>query len=395
MKTKTKDIATLAVHAGNQSDPVTNAIFTPIVTASSFIQPNLYEGGDFCYSRVSNPTRQAYESALAELESGIYATATASGMAATNIVMELLPKDAHIIAMKGVYGGTWRLFEKLKTRTTGATISYIDLNDEQSLMAAIQENTALIWIETPTNPLLELVDIAKVCRIAKARAITTCVDNTFASAWNHKPLEMGADMVMLSTSKYIGGHSDLIGGAVITNNETLASKLDFIKTTIGSIASPFDAYLALRGMKTLDLRMARKCGNALRVAEYLENHPAIASVYYPGLPSHPQHALCRQQMRSGGAVVTATLKGDIQSLKRFIGGLHYFVLAESLGGVESMINHSASMSHGSMSKEEREAIGVYDTTLRFSVGIEHIDDLLQDLDSAFAAMGIAQDNHHA
>ena len=395
MKTKTKDIATLAVHAGNQSDPVTNAIFTPIVTASSFIQPNLYEGGDFCYSRVSNPTRQAYESALAELESGIYATATASGMAATNIVMELLPKDAHIIAMKGVYGGTWRLFEKLKTRTTGATISYIDLNDEQSLMAAIQENTALIWIETPTNPLLELVDIAKVCRIAKARAITTCVDNTFASAWNHKPLEMGADMVMLSTSKYIGGHSDLIGGAVITNNETLASKLDFIKTTIGSIASPFDAYLALRGMKTLDLRMARQCGNALRVAEYLENHPAIASVYYPGLPSHPQHALCRQQMRSGGAVVTATLKGDIQSLKRFIGGLHYFVLAESLGGVESMINHSASMSHGSMSKEEREAIGIYDTTLRFSVGIEHIDDLLQDLDSAFAAMGIAQDNHHA
>ncbi|HGV3497008.1 TPA: PLP-dependent aspartate aminotransferase family protein [Klebsiella michiganensis] len=395
MKTKTKDIATLAVHAGNQSDPVTNAIFTPIVTASSFIQPNLYEGGDFCYSRVSNPTRQAYESALAELESGIYATATASGMAATNIVMELLPKDAHIIAMKGVYGGTWRLFEKLKTRTTGATISYIDLNDEQSLMAAIQENTALIWIETPTNPLLELVDIAKVCRIAKARAITTCVDNTFASAWNHKPLEMGADMVMLSTSKYIGGHSDLIGGAVITNNETLASKLDFIKTTIGSIASPFDAYLALRGMKTLDLRMARQCGNALRVAEYLENHPAIASVYYPGLPSHPQYALCRQQMRSGGAVVTATLKGDIQSLKRFIGGLHYFVLAESLGGVESMINHSASMSHGSMSKEEREAIGVYDTTLRFSVGIEHIDDLLQDLDSAFAAMGIAQDNHHA
>lgn len=239
---------------------------------------------------------------------GIYATATASGMAATNIVMELLPKDAHIIAMKGVYGGTWRLFEKLKTHTTGATISYIDLNDEQSLMANIQENTALIWIETPTNPLLELVDIAKVCRIAKEHAITTCVDNTFASAWNHKPLEMGADMVMLSTSKYVGGHSDLIGGAVITNNEALASRLDFIKTTIGSIASPFDAYLALRGMKTLDLRMERQCSNALRVAEYLENHPAIASVYYPGLPSHPQHQLCKKQMRSGGAVVTATLK---------------------------------------------------------------------------------------
>ncbi|AGJ88063.1 cystathionine gamma-lyase [Raoultella ornithinolytica B6] len=316
-------------------------------------------------------------------------------MAATNIVMELLPKDAHIIAMKGVYGGTWRLFEKLKTHTTGATISYIDLNDEQSLVNSIQENTALIWIETPTNPLLELVDIAKVCCIAKEHAITTCVDNTFASAWNHKPLEMGADIVMLSTSKYIGGHSDLIGGAVITNNEALASRLDFIKTTIGSIASPFDAYLALRGMKTLDLRMERQCSNAHRVAEYLEKHPAIASVYYPGLPSHPQHQLCKAQMRSGGAVVTATLKGDIQSLKRFIGGLHYFVLAESLGGVESMINHSASMSHGSMSKEEREAIGVYDTTLRFSVGIEHIDDLLQDLDIAFASMDITQGNYHA
>lgn len=392
MRNRDKNIATIAVHAGYQSGQVSNPIFTPIVTASSFIQPNLYEGGDFCYSRVSNPTRKTYESALAELEGGVYATATASGMAATNIVMELLPKDAHIVSMKGVYGGTWRLFEKLKTHTTGVTISYVDFNDEHSLVNSIQDNTALIWIETPTNPLLELVDIVKVCRIAKEHTITTCVDNTFASAWNHKPLEMGADIVMLSTSKYIGGHSDLIGGAVITNNEALASQLDFIKTTIGSVASPFDAYLALRGMKTLDLRMERQCGNALRVAEYLENHPAIASVYYPGLPSHPQHQLCRAQMRSGGAVVTATLKGDIQSLKRFIGGLNYFVLAESLGGVESMINHSASMSHGSMSKEEREAIGVYDTTLRFSVGIEYIDDLLQDLDVAFAAMDIAEDN---
>ncbi|VTN09573.1 Cystathionine beta-lyase [Raoultella terrigena] len=350
MKNKFKDIATLVVHAGNQIDPANNAIFTPIVTASSFIQPNLNEGGDFCYSRVSNPTRKAYESALAELEGGIYATATASGMAATNIVMELLPKDSHIIAMQGVYGGTWRLFDKLKGNTTGATVSYIDLNDEEKLIASIQENTNLIWIETPTNPLLELVDINKVCSIAKARGILTCVDNTFASAWNHQPLEMGADLVMLSTSKYIGGHSDLIGGAVIAHSELLAARLDFIKTTIGSIASPFDAYLALRGMKTLDVRMQRQCSNAQRIAEYLENHPAVARVYYPGLPSHPQHALCKKQMRSGGAVVTATLKGDLQGLKRFISGLRYFVLAESLGGVESMINHSASMSHAAMSK---------------------------------------------
>jgi cystathionine gamma-lyase len=395
MKNKFKDIATLVVHAGNQIDSANNAIFTPIVTASSFIQPNLNEGGDFCYSRVSNPTRKAYESALAELEGGIYATATASGMAATNIVMELLPKDSHIIAMQGVYGGTWRLFDKLKGNTTGATVSYIDLNDEESLIASIQENTNLIWIETPTNPLLELVDINKVCSIAKARGILTCVDNTFASAWNHQPLEMGADLVMLSTSKYIGGHSDLIGGAVIAHSELLAARLDFIKTTIGSIASPFDAYLALRGMKTLDVRMQRQCSNAQRIAEYLENHPAVARVYYPGLPSHPQHALCKKQMRSGGAVVTATLKGDLQGLKRFISGLRYFVLAESLGGVESMINHSASMSHAAMSKEEREAIGVYDTTLRFSIGIENVEDLLADLDAAFAAGARTQDGDHA
>lgn len=395
MKNKFKDIATLVVHAGNQIDPANNAIFTPIVTASSFIQPNLDEGGDFCYSRVSNPTRKAYESALAELEGGVYATATASGMAATNIVMELLPKDSHIIAMKGVYGGTWRLFDKLKANTTGVTVSYIDLNDEESLIASIQENTYLIWIETPTNPLLELVDINKVCTIAKAHGIFTCVDNTFASAWNHQPLEMGADLVMLSTSKYIGGHSDLIGGAVITNNEPLAARLDFIKTTVGAIASPFDAYLALRGMKTLDVRMQRQCGNARRIAEYLENHPAVARVYYPGLPSHPQHALCKKQMRSGGAVVTATLKGDVQGLKRFISGLRYFVLAESLGGVESMINHSASMSHAAMSKEEREAIGVYDTTLRFSAGIENVEDLIADLDTAFAASARTQDSDHA
>ncbi|MGS4819112.1 trans-sulfuration enzyme family protein [Raoultella terrigena] len=395
MKNKFKDIATLVVHAGNQIDPANNAIFTPIVTASSFIQPNLNEGGDFCYSRVSNPTRKAYESALAELEGGIYATATASGMAATNIVMELLPKDSHIIAMQGVYGGTWRLFDKLKGNTTGATVSYIDLNDEEKLIASIEENTNLIWIETPTNPLLELVDINKVCSIAKARGILTCVDNTFASAWNHQPLEMGADLVMLSTSKYIGGHSDLIGGAVIAHSELLAARLDFIKTTIGSIASPFDAYLALRGMKTLDVRMQRQCSNAQRIAGYLENHPAVARVYYPGLPSHPQHGLCKKQMRSGGAVVTATLKGDLQGLKRFISGLRYFVLAESLGGVESMINHSASMSHAAMSKEEREAIGVYDTTLRFSIGIENVEDLLADLDAAFAAGARTQDGDHA
>ncbi|WP_431224396.1 trans-sulfuration enzyme family protein [Serratia sp. L9] len=381
---KEKSIATLVIHAGNQVDRSNNAIFPPITTASSFIQPNLGEEGEFCYSRCSNPTRYAYETALAELEGGIYATATASGMAATALIMELLPKNSHVLVMKGVYGGTYRLFERLRTQTSGATFSYVDLNDLEAVNSHIQENTRLIWIETPTNPLLELVDIEAVCQVAKSRGIMTCVDNTFASAWNQRPLTLGADLVMLSTSKYIGGHSDLIGGAVVTHDQDIAERLDFCKTTVGAIASPFDAYLALRGMKTLDVRMERQCSNALKIASFLEQHPKVLEVHYPGLPTHPQYQLCKKQMRSGGAVVSIRLKGDISEVKTFIAHLNYFVLAESLGGVESMINHSASMSHGSMSKEEREKIGVFDTTLRLSIGIEDINDLIDDAKQALS-----------
>ncbi|WP_145521601.1 trans-sulfuration enzyme family protein [Yersinia aldovae] len=381
---KTKSIATLVIHAGDQVDRGNNAIFPPITTASSFIQPNLGEEGEFCYSRCSNPTRYAYETALAELEGGTYATATASGMAATALILELLPKDSHVLVMHGVYGGTYRLFERLRKQTSGTTFSYIDLNDLEAVNNHIQENTRLIWIETPTNPLLELVDIEAVCQVARARKVMTCVDNTFASAWNQRPLILGADIVMLSTSKYIGGHSDLIGGAVITNVHNIAEQLDFCKTTVGAIASPFDAYLALRGMKTLDVRMDRQCSNALKIAHFLEQHPKVLDVHYPGLESHPQHQLCKKQMRSGGAVVSIRLKGDITEVKTFISKLNYFVLAESLGGVESMVNHSASMSHGSMSKEEKENIGIYDTTQRLSIGIEDINDLKDDLDQALS-----------
>lgn len=381
---KEKSIATLVIHAGNQVDRGNNAIFPPITTASSFIQPNLGEEGEFCYSRCSNPTRYAYETALADLEGGSYATATASGMAATALIMELLPKDSHVLVMKGVYGGTYRLFERLRKQTSGATFSYVDLNDLEAVNNHIQENTRLIWIETPTNPLLELVDIEAVCQVAKSRGIMTCVDNTFASAWNQRPLTLGADIVMLSTSKYIGGHSDLIGGAVITDDQDIAAQLDFCKTTVGAIASPFDAYLALRGMKTLDVRMERQCSNALKIAGFLEQHPKVLEVHYPGLPSHPHYQLCKKQMRSGGAVVSIRLKGDISEVKTFIAHLNYFVLAESLGGVESMVNHSASMSHGSMSKEEREKIGVFDTTLRLSIGIEDINDLIDDAEQALS-----------
>ncbi|SIO35792.1 PLP-dependent aspartate aminotransferase family protein [Salinivibrio sp. ES.052] len=381
---KKPHFSTLAVHGGNHTDTGHNAVFPPIYTASSFIQTGLSHPSDFGYSRVANPTRYAYESALAALEQGTYATATASGMAATALALELLPAGSHIVAMRGVYGGTHRLFEKLRAQNNGLTVDYVDLNDLEAVTAVLTSNTAMIWIETPTNPLLELVDIQAISQFAKQHQLLTCVDNTFATAWNQTPLTLGADIVMLSTSKYIGGHSDMIGGALITADEALAKKIDFAKTTVGAIASPFDAYLALRGLKTLDLRMHRQCDNAQQVAQALEGHPAIEAVFYPGLSSHPQHALCQRQMRSGGAVVTIQLKGTRVESERFLGRLHYFILAESLGGVESMINHSASMSHGSMRADAREAMGVFDTTFRLSVGIEDsrdlIDDLLQALD---------------
>lgn len=380
----TKNIATILIHGGKQQDTVNHAIFPAITTASTFVQQSLTEHGEYCYSRCSNPTRYAYETLLAEIEGGSYATATASGVAASSLVLNLLPKDSHIIAMKGVYGGTFRLFERVSTINSGHQIDYVDLNNLDEVKTKIKDNTRLIWIESPTNPLLELVDINAICSLAKEHNILTCVDNTFATAWNQKPLELGADLVMLSASKYIGGHSDLIGGAVITQREDLASRLDFLKTTLGAIASPFDAYLALRGLKTLALRIASQCSNAAQVAKYLSTHPKVEQVYYPGLPSHPQYELCKKQMRTGGAVVTIKLAGDIEDTKVFLSKVKYFVLAESLGGVESMVNHSATMSHGSMTKEERESIQVFDTTLRLSVGIEDITDLLNDLENALS-----------
>ncbi|OLQ89590.1 cystathionine beta-lyase [Vibrio ponticus] len=382
---KSNKIATIAIHGGNQTDKGNNAIFPPIVTASTFVQPNLGESGEFFYSRCGNPTRHAYETALAELEGGIYATATASGMAATTLALEILNQDAHVIVMSSVYGGTYRLFESLRKRTSGLTFSYVNLNDLAAVEAAITAQTALIWIETPTNPLLELVDIKAVCDLAKTNGITTCVDNTFSTAWNQRPLALGADMVMLSTSKYIGGHSDVIGGALITNNSELADHLNAFKTTVGAIASPFDSYLSLRGLKTLDVRMERHCANALKVAQFLETHDKVIEVHYPGLASHPQHELCQRQMKTGGAVVTIRLAGGEAEVRQFIGKLRYFVLAESLGGVESMINHTASMSHGSVPKEEREAMGIYFETLRLSIGIEDADDLIDDLKQALEA----------
>lgn len=379
-----KKIATVLIHGGQQQDKVNHAIFPAITTASTFVQTSLSEHGEYAYSRVSNPTRHAYETLLADVEEGTYATATASGVAAAALVLNIFPQGSHIIAMKGVYGGTFRLFERVAKENCGHEFDYVDLNDLAAVRSKIKDNTRMIWIESPTNPLLELVDIEAVCGLAKEHNIVTCIDNTFATPWNQKPLTMGADLIMVSSSKYIGGHSDLIGGAVITNRDDLAERLNFLKTTTGAIASPFDAYLALRGLKTLALRMAAQCSNAQAVAECLSGHAKIEKVFYPGLKDHPHYALCKKQMRTGGAVVTIQLKGGLAETEAFVKKLRYFVLAESLGGVESMVNHSATMSHGSMSREERESIGVFDSTLRLSVGIEDIGDLLADLQQALA-----------
>jgi len=398
---KSEKVATLAIHGGDQHDPGHGAIFPPITTATSFVQPNLGQEGRFCYSRSANPTRHAYETAVADLEGGTFCTATASGMAATALALELLKHGSHVIVMSGVYGGTFRLFESVRRDSMGLEFTYLNLNDIEHVCSNVRENTRMIWCETPTNPLLKLVDIKNLVESVRAKfpkindesndfsqRILICVDNTFATAWNQQPLRMGADVVMLSASKYIGGHSDMTGGALITGDAKIAKRLGFLKTAVGAIASPFDAYLALRGMKTLAIRMERQCSNAQKLAEFLEKHERIAEVHYPGLSSSAENELCRRQMRTGGAVVTIRLKSsdesDMDMMRRFFAKLRYWVLAESLGGVESMINHSATMSHGSMTEEARAAVGVYYTTLRLSVGLEDIDDLIEDLAHALA-----------
>ena len=379
---KSKNIATLAIHGGDTTYNRNNEIFPPITTSSSFTYKNIGECGKFTYTRGGNPTRYAYETAIRDIEGGVYATATSSGMAASTLVLELLPKDSHVIVMDGVYGGTFRLFEDLNKGTSGTTFTYVDLNNIAEVKAAVQDNTKLIWIESPTNPLLELVDLERICKFAKEEKIPTCVDNTFSTAWNQRPFDFGADIIVLSTTKYIGGHSDMTGGAVVTSCEDIAKKLDLIKTTVGTIASPFDSYLALRGLKTLAVRMKQHCSNAQQVAEFLEKHEMVEKVYYPGLASHPQHDICKKQMKTGGAVVTFQLKGTLDDVKTLISKLECFVLADSLGGVESMINHSYTMSHGSMSHEQKVGFGITETTLRLSVGIEDIEDILIDLTNA-------------
>ena len=389
MSDKPRNFATRTIHAGEQFSVAENAIFPAIVTASSFSKRSLDDHPEYAYSRVSNPTRHAYETCVAALEEGAGAVATASGVGATATVLELLPKDSHVVVMNGVYGGTFRLLEDYRGVTSGLTTSYVDLNDLEAVAAAIRPETRLIWIESPTNPLLHLVDIQAICALARERGILTCIDNTFCSPWNQQPITLGVDLVMHSASKYIGGHSDLIGGVVVASSAALLARLRKISMAVGAIQGPFDCYLALRGLKTLDVRMERQCANALRVARFLETHPHVEQVYYPELESHPQHALCKRQMRTGGAVVAMRIKGDKAAVNRLVEALSIFVLADSLGGVESMINHSWSMSHNSLSPEQKRQMGITDNLLRLSMGIEDHRDLIADLDGALQAACVA------
>jgi cystathionine gamma-lyase len=381
------DFATRCVHAGQAPDPTTGAVMMPIYTTSTFVQesPGVHKGFD--YARTKNPTRMAFERCIADLEGGSAAFAFASGLAAIAAVLECLDHGAHIVAVDDLYGGTRRLFERVRKRSAGLDATYVDLARSDALAAAIRPDTRLVWVETPTNPLLKLVDLTRVATLARSRGILAVADNTFASPWIQRPLEHGFDIVVHSTTKYLNGHSDMVGGvAIVGQNPELAERLAFLQNAVGAIQGPFDSFLALRGLKTLALRMERHATSALKIARRLEAHPKVRRVYYPGLASHPQHALARAQMRAFGGMISAELDGTLDNARRFLERCQLFALAESLGGVESLIEHPALMTHGSVPPEVRAQLGIGDTLVRLSVGIEDADDLIADLDQALAGM---------
>ncbi|MGH8084277.1 MAG: cystathionine gamma-synthase [Lysobacter sp.] len=378
-------LGTLAIHAGQSPDPSTGAVMTPIYQTSTYVQssPGVHQG--FEYTRSHNPTRFAYERCVAALEGGSRGFAFASGMAATSTILELLDSGSHVIAMDDVYGGTYRLFERVRRRTAGLDFSWIDLSDAAAFEAAIRPETKMVWIETPTNPLLKLVDIAQIAAIARKRGLIVVVDNTFSSPILQRPIEHGAHIVMHSATKYLNGHSDMVGGmAVVGDDAELAEQMAFLQNSIGGVQGPFDSFLALRGLKTLHLRMKAHCENAQALAEWLEGHPAIEKVLYPGLKSHPQHELAKRQMDGFGGMVSIYLKGGVEAAKRFCERTELFALAESLGGVESLVNHPAIMTHASVPVERRIALGVTDNLVRLSVGVEAFADLKFELSGALA-----------
>jgi cystathionine gamma-lyase len=379
-------LETKVIHAGQEPDPRTGAVMTPIYATSTYAQSSPGEHKGYDYARTRNPTRDALQACLAELESGQAAFAFSSGMAAMATVVELLDAGSHVIAMHDLYGGSYRLFEKVRKRSANLDASFVDLSVPENLEKALKPSTRMVWVESPTNPLLQIVDLQALAAVARKRGLISVCDNTFASPWSQRPLELGFDIVVHSTTKYINGHSDVIGGAaVIRKNDALKEKLAFLQNAVGSVPSPFDAFLILRGIKTLALRMQRHCENALAVAEFLEKHPKIEKVLYPGLASHPQHALAKRQMNGRyGGMVTAVLKGGLPASRRFLERCRLFTLAESLGGVESLVEHPAIMTHASIPAEIRKRLGIDDGLVRLSVGIESADDLLAELQDALA-----------
>jgi cystathionine gamma-lyase len=382
---KTHGIGTKAIHAGQSPDPSTGAVMVPIYATSTYAQASPGEHQGFEYSRSHNPTRFAYERCVAELESGTHGYAFASGLAATSTVLELLDSGAHVICMDDVYGGTYRLFERVRRRSAGLEFSFVDLNDLAAVKDALQPNTKMIWCETPTNPLLKLVDIRRLAEFAKANGLLLAVDNTFSSPVLQRPLELGADIVMHSATKYLNGHSDIVGGMLVVKDAALAEQMTFLQNAIGGVQGPFDSFLALRGLKTLHLRMKAHCENAQFIAEKLEAHPAVEKVTYPGLSSHPQHALAKSQMYGFGGMVSVWLKGGFPEAKRFMERLELFACAESLGGVESLANHPAVMTHASIPEDRRNALGVTGNLVRLSVGVEDAIDLWSDIQQALSA----------
>jgi len=376
--------ATRAIHAGQAPDPTTGAVNVPIYQTSTYAQESPGKHKGFVYARGHNPTRSAYEACLADLENGTHGFAFASGMAATSTVLELVDAGSHIVAMDDLYGGTYRLFERVRRASAGLDYSYVDLADPKKFEAAITDKTKMVWVETPTNPLLKLVDLSAIAEIAKARGILMVTDNTFASPFIQRPLDHGADIVLHSATKYLAGHSDIVGGIVATKDDAIAERLAFLQNSVGAIQGPFDSFLALRGLKTLALRMERHCANAQNVAAFLEAHPKVAKVYYPGLASHPQHDLAKRQMDGFGGMVTVVLKDGLEPAKRMLERVRIFALAESLGGVESLIEHPAIMTHASIPPERRAELGIDDGLVRLSVGVEDGDDLIADLAQALA-----------
>jgi cystathionine gamma-lyase len=376
-------LATRAIHAGQSPDPSTGAVMTPIYATSTYVQqsPGVHQGYE--YSRSHNPTRFAWERCIADLEGGTRGFAFASGLAATATVLDLLDSGSHVVCMDDVYGGTYRLFERVRKRSAGLEFSFVDLDDPAALEAAIRPNTRLIWCETPTNPLLKLVDLSRLGEFARRRGIWLCVDNTFASPIVQRPLEHGATMVMHSATKYLNGHSDMVGGVVVVGDDPeVAERMAFLQNAVGGIQGPFDSFLALRGVKTLALRMRAHCANALELAGWLEQHPKVERVIYPGLSSHPQHALAKRQMAGFGGIVSVYLKGGLAETRAMMERCRLFALAESLGGVESLINHPAIMTHASVPPETRARLGIHDNLVRLSVGIEDLEDLRAELADA-------------